>query len=294
MKQTLFYLVCLLTIAALLGGCAGLPAPKPATASSTATTVVAKTGGPTPSATISTPAVVTVGAPVTASPTPTITPKPSKTPQPTATPKYAPVVKVANFVKKVDNPYFPLVPGVTALFTGTSDKNTLIEQISVTKRTRKILNVTCIEVDTALTINDKISENVINWYAQDKDGSVWLFGASVKKYNTSGKVASTDGTWLAGSKGALPGIIMQANPGDNLNYRQDYYKGHAEDMAQVLSLNETVTGTSGSYTNVLEIKEWSPLTPNVVLNKWYAKNVGLISVKQAQGGTLELNLTETK
>ncbi len=75
MKQTLFYLACLLTLAALLAGCTGFQAPKPAAASPTYTIVtVTRTTGPTATATISTPAVVTVGAPVTASPTPTNTP----------------------------------------------------------------------------------------------------------------------------------------------------------------------------------------------------------------------------
>ncbi len=295
MKQTLFYLACLLTLAALLAGCTGFQATKPAAASPTYTIVtVTRTTGPTATATISTPAVVTVGAPVTASPTPTNTPLPSKTPKPSATPKYAPVIKASNFVKAIDNPYFPLEPGSTSLYSGTNDTSKLIEQVTVTKKTRKIKSVTCIQVDSTLTVNDKLSVNTSHWYAQDKQGNVWLFGVSVKKYNASGKVSSTTGSWLAGSKGALPGIVMQANPGENLTYRQDYYKGHAEDMAQVLSLNGSVEGASGSYTNVLEIKEWSPLQPDLVVNKWYAKGVGLIMSKMVQGGNQELQLIEAK
>jgi hypothetical protein len=295
MKQTLFYLVCLLTVAALLAGCSGFPAPKLAAASPTyLIKTVTRTTGPTATATISTPAVVTVGAPVTASLTPTKTPLPSKTPKPSATPKYAPVVKAANFVKTINNPYFPLVPGSTSLFTGTKDTSKLIEQITVTKRTRKIMNVTCVEVDTALTIDDKLANKTINWYAQDKQGNVWSFGASVKVYSPTGKITSTQGTWLAGAAGGLPGIVMQANPDTSLAYRQDYSKGHAEDMAQVLSLSESVTGTAGSFTDVVEIKEWTPLQPDIVVNKWYAKGVGLIMAKVVQGGNQELQLTEAK
>ncbi len=36
--------------------------------------------------------------------------------------------------------------------------------------------------------------------------------------------------------GAQPGIIMKANPTVGDAYRQEYYKGQAEDMASVLSL----------------------------------------------------------
>ena len=295
MKQTFFYLVCLLAVASLIAGCSVLPSPKTAQTSQpsqTSSTTTVPTTGPSPTATISTPSVVTVGAPATEAPTATVTPVPSKTPKPTATAKYAPQVKTANFVKAIDNPYFPLTPGTTLLYDGTKDTSKLISQTIVTKKTRKIMGVTCIEVDTSLTVDDKVTQKTIDWYAQDKSGSVWTFGESVSAYSTAGKVTSTKGSWVAGSNGALPGIIMQAVPSTDLTYRQDYNKGHNEDMAQVLSLNESVTGTSASYTNVLEIKEWSPLQPTIVYNKWYAKGVGLIMTKEVQGGTLELQLTE--
>jgi hypothetical protein len=204
------------------------------------------------------------------------------------------VVKSANFAKAIDNPYFPLSPGSTFLYSGTKDNSKLIMQVTVTKTTRKITNVTCIEVDSTLTVDDKLAEKTVNWYAQDKQGNVWSFGRSVKEYSPAGKVTSTASTWLAGTKGALPGMVIQANPTVDLTYRQDYYKGHAEDMAQVLSLNQTVTGTSASYDNVLQIKEWTPLQPAIVVNKWYAKGVGLIMSKVVQGGNQELQLTEAK
>jgi hypothetical protein len=294
MKQTLFCLACLWVVASLIAGCSGIPTPKSALVPTTSATVVTQTAGPTTTATISTPSVVTVGAPATTVPSATNTPVPTKTPKPTATPKYAPVVKTSNFVKTINNPFFPLVPGASFLYSGTKDTNQLIKQVIVTKNTRKIMSITCVEVDSTLTVEDKLAEKTVNWYAQDKQGNVWAFGADVKEYSTSGKVTSTKGSWLAGSNSALPGIAMKANPGANLTYRQDYYKGHAEDMAQVLSLSESVTGTSGYYQNVLEIKEWSALQPDIVVNKWYANGVGLIATKMAQGGTEELQLTEVK
>jgi hypothetical protein len=146
-------------------------------------------------------------------------------------------------------------------------------------------------VDSTVTVDDKLTEKTVDWYAQDKQGNVWFFGEDAKQYNTSGKVTGTTGSWLAGSKGALPGIAMQANPNTDLSYRQEYYKGHAEDMAQVLSLTESVKVTNGSYDNVLMTKEWSPLDAKVVENKWYAKGVGLVRSKMVQGGNEEMQLT---
>lgn len=292
MKQTLFYLVCLLVVATLIAGCTGTQAQKTAQPSSTVTTQSAgQAVVPTGSATISTPSVVTVGAPPTAAAPATVTLTPSKTPKPTATQKYAPSIKTANYVKTIDNPYFPLTPGTTFLYNGTKDKSQQINEVVVTKKTRKIMGVTCIEVDSSGTVDDKLAEKTVDWYAQDKQGNVWFFGEDAKQYNTSGKVTGTTGTWLAGSNGALPGIVMQANPTTDLSYRQEYYKAHAEDMAQVLSLTESVKVTNGSYDNVLMTKEWSRLDAKVVENKWYAKGVGLVMSKTVQGGNGEMQLT---
>jgi len=291
MKQTFFYLVCLLVVATLIAGCTGTQAQKTAQPSSTATQAAAQAAGPTGTATITTPSVVTVGAPPTAAPPATVTPTPSKTPKPTATQKYAPSIKTTNYVKTIDNPYFPLTPGTIFIYNGTKDNSQQIEEVVVTKKTRKIMGVTCVEVDDTVTVDDKLAEKTLDWYAQDKQGNVWFFGEDAKQYNTAGKMTGTTGSWLAGSKSALPGIVMQANPTTDLSYRQEYYKGHAEDMAQVLSLTESVKVTNGSYDNVLMTKEWSPLDAKVVENKWYAKGVGQVMSKTVQGGDEEMQLT---
>ena len=70
-----------------------------------------------------------------------------------------------------------------------------------------------------------------------------------------GKVVSTKGSWEAGVDGAKPGIIMQADPKVGQSYHQEYYKGEAEDMAKVQSLNESVTVPYGSFDHVLVTRE---------------------------------------
>ncbi len=308
MKPTIFYLACLFTLALLVAGCSSATESKSTPTSATQAVAQAAGASPSPSATvtISTPSIVTVGASATIVPSATKTKVPSKTPKPSATsvpsntarpsstPKYAPVVKAANFVLTIDNPYLPLTPGATFDYTGTRDTSKLLDQVVVTSKTRKLMGVTCIEVDETLLVEDKLARKTASWYAQDIQGNVWLFGEEIRQFNTAGKVTSTAGTWLAGSKGALPGILMQANPVADQNYRQDYSKGRAEDMAQVLGLNESVSGPSGSYTGVLEIKEWSALKPKLLENKWYAKGIGLIAAKVVQGGNQELQLSEVK
>src|SRR3954462_2004891 len=128
----------------------------------------------------------------------------------------------------------------------------------------------------------KLIEKTFNYYAQDKKGNVWYFGEDTREYK-NGKVTSTKGSWEAGVDGAKPGIIMQAHPKVAQSYRQEYYKGEAEDMAKVLSLNESVTVPYGSFDRVLKTKEWTPLEPSYVEHKYYAPGVG-----QVYGGGLEL------
>jgi hypothetical protein len=50
----------------------------------------------------------------------------------------------------------------------------------------------------------------------------------------------------------------------------------------VLSLSESVTVPYGSFTNVLETVETSPLDPQSE-NKWYAKGVGELKEAVADG-----------
>ncbi len=87
-------------------------------------------------------------------------------------------------------------------------------------------------------------------------------------------MVSTKGSWEAGVDGAKPGIIMQAHPKVGQTYRQEYYKGEAEDMAKVQSLNDSVTVPYGSFDHVLVTKEWTPLEPNYAERKYYAPGVG--------------------
>ncbi|MCJ7444198.1 MAG: hypothetical protein MUO26_06665 [Methanotrichaceae archaeon] len=108
-----------------------------------------------------------------------------------------------------------------------------------------------------------LAEETFDWYAQDEHGSVWYFGEDSKEYE-NGKVVSTDGSWEAGVDSAEPGLVMEANPQIGDTYRQEYYEGEAEDMAQVISLNESVTVPYGLFDKCLVIEEWTPLEPNLI------------------------------
>jgi hypothetical protein len=191
---------------------------------------------------------------------------------------YSPDIHPANFVDKIDNKYFPLDPGTTFLYEGNAER----DEMAVTSDTKKVMGVECVVVDDRGWEDGELIEKTYDWFAQDKEGNIWYFGEDTKEYN-NGKVTSTKGSWEAGVDGAKPGIIMQAHPKVGESYRQEYYKGEAEDMAKVQSSNESVRVPYGSFDHVLVTKEWTPLEPGYDEHKYYAGGVG-----QVLGGGLEL------
>ena len=115
--------------------------------------------------------------------------------------------------------------------------------------------------------------------------AVWYFGEDTKEYE-NGKVSSTEGSWVAGEHGAQPGIIMPAHPRIGDRYRQEYYRGHAEDQAEVVSITERADVPAGSYDGMVMTKETTPLEPAVLERKYYARGIGMVlAVDVSAGGT---------
>jgi hypothetical protein len=202
---------------------------------------------------------------------------------------YAPQIDPSNFVDKIDNRYMMFTPGTTFIYEGKSADGPERVETYVSYKTREVLGVKCTVVRDKAFLKGKLSEDTFDWYAQDKEGNVWYFGEDTKEYE-NGKVVSTKGSWEAGVDGAKPGIVMEANPRVGDSYRQEYYEGEAEDMAEVLSLdasglNDAVSVPYGSFGDVLMTKEWNPLEPGVLEYKYYAPGTGLIGEEQILGGT---------
>jgi len=178
-------------------------------------------------------------------------------------------------------------------YAGKKGKVGLREQVAVSKKTRVVMGVTCMEVADTVWEGGKLAQKTLEWYAQDKDGNVWYFGAEAKQYK-NGKVTGMDGSWQAGAGGAQPGIMMLANPTRGDTYRQDYLKGVVEDMAYVVSLDGALKVPYHAYKNLLITLNWSNLTPGVIENRYYAKNVGFVYSEMVQGGKGELKLVKIK
>ena len=70
------------------------------------------------------------------------------------------------------------------------------------------------------------------------------------------------------------------------------YKGEAEDKAEVLSLNESVTVPFGSYDNCLRTRNWNPLDMETIEEKYYAPGIGVVQEVMVKGGDERVVLTD--
>jgi hypothetical protein len=206
---------------------------------------------------------------------------------------YAPNIDPADFTSKIDNKYFPLKPGTTFVYRGKTQDATEGDIMKVTSDTKNIMGVECVVVDDRVTEGGKLTEQTYDWYAQDNKGNVWYFGEDSKEIK-NGKITSTGGSWEAGKDGAKPGIIMPAKPKVGKTYRQEYYKGEAEDMARALKLDGSVTVPYGTFKDVLVTDEWTPLEKNVAEHKYYAPGVGDVKELATKGPKETLVLVHVK
>ena len=197
---------------------------------------------------------------------------------------YNPQIDPANFTTKIDNPFYPLKPGKTYTYQGVTDAGQELNTVEVTHSTRVLMGVTCVEVIDTVFTNGELEELTHDWFAQDSQGNVWYFGEDVKEY-VNGVVVSTEGSWLAGMNGGLPGIVMEADPQVGDQYRQEYLKGVAQDMAEVLSLDGNATVPAGSFVGCVVTKDFSRLERKVIENKWFARGIGLVKSMNVKGGT---------
>ncbi len=197
---------------------------------------------------------------------------------------YNPSIDPATFTTKIDNPYFKLPVGKIMIFEKRTEKGLERIEITITGETRKIIGVeTLVYLDREF-LNGELIEETKDYIAQDKDGNVWYFGEDVDNYK-DGKLKDHAGAWIAGVKGAKPGIWIKARHVVGDSYRQEYYKGEAEDMVKVVAVDLTVTTNIGVYKNCTKTYEWTPLDPESKEHKYYCPDAGgLVLVEDITNG----------
>lgn len=185
----------------------------------------------------------------------------------------------ADFSSDVDHPYWPMAPGNRWVYEEDGKQ----VEVTVTDRTRTIAGIEARVVHDVVTEDGQVVEDTFDWYARDRDGNLWYLGEDTTEFE-DGKAVSKEGSWEAGVDGAQAGILLPGHPEAGQAYRQEYYKGHAEDRAKVLSLDESAVVPYGSFDTALMTEETTPLEPDVRERKYYVRDVGPVLAVSLSGG----------
>ena len=83
--------------------------------------------------------------------------------------------------------------------------------------------------------------------------------------------------------GARAGVLISGHPKVGQSARQEFLKGQAEDHFKVLDLNASVSVPFVSSHHSLRTKEWTPLEPGVIDNKYYVRGIGTVQEITVKG-----------
>jgi hypothetical protein len=183
----------------------------------------------------------------------------------------------ADFVAVIDNPYLPLIPGTSLVYEGRGEDGLEYIEFKILPETRQVMGITATIMEETAYADGELEEHTFHRFAQDKAGNVWSLGKEVSNYE-DGQLWDNAGSWEAGVNGALPGIMMYADPAAQVGktYYQGYYAGQVEDQATLVSASETVVIPYGTYNNVVKTYDFTALDPDSQEEKYYAAGIGLI------------------
>jgi hypothetical protein len=192
----------------------------------------------------------------------------------------------SEFTTEIDNPFWPMKPGSRWIFRETDNEGSVSKVVvTVLDKTKMIANgVEARIVHDQVSEHGQIKEDTFDWYAQDADGNLWYLGEDTTEYE-NGKPKTKEGSWEAGVDGALAGIIMPADPQVGMTYREEYYKGHAEDGASIISTDALANVPYGHFSGGVQTRNFSGIEPNVIEEKIYAKGVGVVLEITVSGGS---------
>jgi hypothetical protein len=211
-----------------------------------------------------------------------------------AGPGWPATLSPSDFAPRVTNPWFPLQPGSEWRYTGLKDKTKTVDVVTATHKTRRILGVATTVVHDVVSVKGRPEEVTDDFYAQDRHGNVWYFGEETKELNSQGKTTSTEGSFQAGVNGARAGVLIPGAPKVGLVGRQEFRKGEAEDHFEVLDLKAGVSVPFASSKRALRTREWTPLEPGVIDNKYYIRGIGSVREIAVKGPVERLRLVSFK
>jgi hypothetical protein len=202
------------------------------------------------------------------------------------------------------NRYHPLRPGKFLRLEGEGEGQFVELEITVLKQTRPvvllagdaqtnrlfqtsgqwIIAITRV-VEEREWIDGQLAEVSLSYLACcPRSGNVFCFGRDVDIYE-DGEIVGHEGSWLAGEKGAQPGLVM---PGLFLlgsRYYQEYAPGVAMDRAENMAMGLEIETQAGTFQDCVKVLETNALDDGEDVEevlKYYAPSVGLIADEYLQ------------
>ena len=192
---------------------------------------------------------------------------------------YNPKINPDDFVSKISNPFFTLIPGTTFVYESETEDGLERIETTVTEEKREVMGIKTTVVWDREWLDEELIEDTKDWFAQDKEGNVWYFGEFSQVYE-NGQLVGTPGSWEAGIDEAKPGIIMKASPKVGDVYRQEFYEGVAEDMGEVIELGVSIDTDYEYFSNCLKTKEWTPLESDSTEFKYYCLKINNLVMEE--------------
>jgi hypothetical protein len=184
------------------------------------------------------------------------------------------------------NRWVPMAPGIQSVMKGfvTVGGRRLphVRVVTITDVTKMIDGVRAVLVLDQDFDGGQLSEQAVDYLAEDEGGNVWYVGSYTEAYE-GGRFLSAEDAWLAGVNGAVPGLFMPAEPKTGTPpYAQTQIPGGETTMAVVVKTGQKTCVPFTCYTGVIVIKEQG------AENKYWAPGVGGILTEPLSGAAQEI------
>jgi hypothetical protein len=207
-------------------------------------------------------------------------PSPAQKAQPPLTPTAVP----RKPQQAVHNRWNPIRPGRQLVSEGRVNvgHRTITHRrvYTVTGVTKKIDGVNATAVLDQDFNGGQLSEQAIDFHAEDKKGTVYFLGSYTETYEGGQFVNATDG-WLAGINGSKSGISLKAKPKVGDTTYEATVSGNASAPATVVKTGTRKCVPFRCFSDVVVLREGNPGGEEF---KYFAPGVGGILLEPGSGG----------
>jgi hypothetical protein len=226
-------------------------------------------------------------------PTPTPAKSPTGSPPPVKIPR---TFDPKNFsASPTDvNRWAPMTPGVQSVMKGYVNvggrRLPHIRVVTVIDATKKVNGVHAVLVLDQDFDGGQLSEQAVDYFAEDVGGNVWYLGSYTEAYE-GGQFLNAEDAWLTGVNGAIAGLFLPADPKTGSPpFYQTQIPGGEQSTAQVVAVGGKKCVPFKCYTGVVVVQEQGSE------NKYWAPGVGMITTEPLSGTAQEtedlVNITQ--